>query len=116
MRLLSRRPACDGCVRDTTIRSFRCWTAAWTTGATAEAKDAPKRNKFSHTGTCGCRVAPLSFETHGRVGPEAFALLNEIAEYTAAVASASKNIFLQNAPRDLTTAVCPGVIRPVTAA
>ena len=30
--------------------------AAWTTGATAEAKDALKRNKYSRTGTGACRL------------------------------------------------------------
>ena len=57
--------------------------AAWTTGATTEAKDALKRNKHSRTGTGACRSVPLSHETHGRAGPEAFVLLTEIAEYAA---------------------------------
>ena len=42
--------------------------AAWTTGATAEAKDALKRNKYSRIGTGACRFVPRSHETYGRAG------------------------------------------------
>ena len=44
--------------------------AAWTTGATAEGKDALKRNKYSRTGTGGCGSAPLRHETYDRAGPD----------------------------------------------
>ena len=54
--------------------------AALTTGATTEAKDLLKRNKHSRTGAGACRFVPLSVDTYGRAGLEAFALLNEIAE------------------------------------
>ena len=77
--------------------------AAWTTGATAEGKDALKRNKYSRTGTGSCSSVPLRHETYGRAGPEAFALLNEIAEYAAGVGSVSKKLFTENVMRDLST-------------
>ena len=57
--------------------------AARETGATAKGKDALKRDKYSHTGTGASRFVPLSHETFGRVGPAAFALLNEVAEFAA---------------------------------
>ena len=89
--------------------------AARTTGATAEAKDALKRNKYSRTGTGACSFVPLSHETYGRAGPEAFALLNEIAEYAAGIGSGSKKLFTENAMRDLSTTLCRGVARQVIA-
>ena len=83
--------------------------AAWTTGATAEAKDALERNKYSRTGTGACRLVPLRHETYNRAGPEAFALLNEIAEYAAGIGSVSKKLFMENSMRDLSTTLCRGV-------
>ena len=59
-------------------------TAARTTGATAEAKDALERNEYSCAGTGACRFVLLSRETYGRAGPVAFALLNEISSYWGA--------------------------------
>ena len=58
---------------------------------------------------------PLSHETYGRAGPEAFALLNEIAEYAAGIGSVSKKLFMENAMRDLSTTLCGGVARRVIA-
>ena len=89
--------------------------AAWTTGATAEAKDVLKRNKYSCTGTGACRFVLLSHEMYGHAGPEAFALLNEIAEYAACIGSVSKKLFMENAMRDLSTTLCRGVARQVIA-
>ena len=65
--------------------------AAWTRGATAEAKDALKRNQYRRTGTGACSFLPFSHETYGRTGPDAFALLNEIADYAAGIGSVSRN-------------------------
>ena len=87
----------------------------WTTGATAEAEDALKRDKYSRNGTGACRFVPLSYETYGRVGPEAFAHLNEIAEYAIGIGSVSKKLFIENAMRDLSTTPCRGVARQVIA-
>ena len=89
--------------------------AAWTTGASAEDKDALKRNAYSRTGTGFCRFVPLTHEAYGRAGPEAFALLNEIAEYAAGIGSVSKKLFMENAMRDLSTTLCRGVARQVIA-
>ena len=89
--------------------------AAWTTRATAEAKNALKRNKYSRTGTGACRFVPPSRETYGRAGPEAFALLNEIAEYASGIGSVSKKVCMENAMRDLSTILCRGVARQVIA-
>ena len=72
-----------------------------------------KQDKYSRTGTCACRFVPLSHETFGRAGPVAFALLNEIAEFAANSEVASKRLFLENAMRDLSTTLCPGITRQV---
>ena len=87
----------------------------WTTAATAEAQDALKRNKYSRTGTGAYRFVPLSHETYGRAGPEAVALLNEIAENAAGIGSVSKKLFIENAMRGLSTTLCRGVARQAIA-
>ena len=79
------------------------------TGATAEAKDALKWNKYSRTGTGACRFVPLSHETYDRAGREAFALLNEIAENAAGVGSVSRELFMENAMQDVSTTLCRGL-------
>jgi hypothetical protein len=89
--------------------------AAWTTGATAEDRDALKRYKYSRTGAGACSFVQLSHKTYGHAGPEAFALLNEIAEYAAGIGSVSKKLFMENAMRDLSTTLCRGVARQVIA-
>ena len=71
--------------------------------------------KYSRTGTGARRFVPLSHETYGRAGPEAFALLNEIAEYAARIGSVSKKLFMENAMWDVSTTLCRGVARQVTA-
>ena len=78
-------------------------TAGWTTGATAEAEDALKFNKYSRTSTGTCRFVTVSHETYGRAGLEDFALLNKTAEYAAGFRSVSKNLFMENVIRDLST-------------
>ena len=50
-----------------------------------------------------------SHETYGHADPEAFALLNEIAQYAAVVGSVSKKLFMVNAMRDLSTDLCRGI-------
>ena len=82
--------------------------AARDTGATAKGKDSLKRDTYSQTGADACRFVPLSHETFGRAGPEAFALLNEIVEFAASSGVVSKRIFLENAMRDLSTTLCEG--------
>ena len=57
----------DVCMTQTLAASAVA-AAAWTTGATAETKDALNRNKYSRTGTDASRFVPLSHETHGRAG------------------------------------------------
>ena len=89
-------------------------TAAWGTGASAEAKDAVKRDKYSRTGTGACRFVPLSHETYGRAGPPAFALLHELAEFAASTGVVSKKILMENAMRDLPT-TCRSIARQVLA-
>ena len=42
-------------------------------------------------------------------GPRGFVLLNEIAEYSAGIASVSKKLFMENAMRDQSTTLCRGV-------
>ena len=74
---------------------------AWGTGVSTEAKDALKRDKYGRTDTGACRFVPLSHETYGRAGPPAFALLHELAEFAASIGAVSKNIFMENAMRDL---------------
>ena len=57
----------------------------------------------------------FSHETHSLAGPEAFGLLNEIAEYAAAIESVSKKLFMEDAMLDLCTTLCRGVARQVIA-
>ena len=76
-----------------------------------EAKDALKRIKYSRTGTGACRFVPLSHETYGHAGPEAFTLLNEIAEYAAGIRSVSKKLFMEYAMHSLGTTLYRGVGR-----
>ena len=45
----------------------------------------------------------------GRAGPPAFALLHALAEFAASTGAASKNIFMENAMRDLSTTLCRGI-------
>ena len=91
--------------------------AACTKWATAEASDALKRNnlKYGRTGTGACSSVPLRHETYSRAGPEAFALLNEIAECAAGIGSVSKKLFMEDAIRYLSTTLCRGVARQVIA-
>ena len=85
--------------------------AVWTTGPSVEAKDALKRNKCSSTGSGASRLVPLSHETYGSAGPEAFALLNMIGEYAAGIRSVSKKMLLEKTMRDLSRNLCWGVTR-----
>ena len=62
----------------------------------------------SRTGTGACRFVPLSHETYGRADPEAFALLNEIAEHAAGIGSVSKKLVMESAMRELSTILCRG--------
>ena len=89
--------------------------AAWGTRVSAKVKDALKRDKYGRTGTGACRFVPLSHETYGRAGPPAFALLHELAEFAASTGAVSKNIFMENAMRDLSTTLCRGIARQVLA-
>ena len=52
-------------------------------------------------------VAMVQYYTEN-FGPEAFALLNEIAEYTAGIGSVSRKLYMENAMRDLSTTLCQG--------
>ena len=88
---------------------------AWGTGVSAEAKDALKWDKYSRTGTCACRFVPLSHETYGRACPPAFALLHELAEFSASTGAVSKKIIMENAMRDLSATLCRGIARQVLA-
>ena len=74
--------------------------AAWTTGATAEAKDALKRNKYSWPGTGAYSFVPRH-EKHCRAVLEAFVLLTEIAAYVAGFRSVSKKVFMEDATKAL---------------
>ena len=69
---------------------------AWTTGAAADAKEALTRNKYSRTGTGACRFVWLRPGTNGRAVPEAYALLNVIAERAAGIRSICKKLFMEN--------------------
>ena len=89
--------------------------AAWGTGVFAEATDALKRDKYGRTGTGACCRGPLSHETYCRAGPAAFALLHELADFTALTGAVSQNILMQNAMRELSTTLCRGVERQVFA-
>ena len=60
-------------------------------------------------------LAFLPGETYGRAGPEAFALLNEIAEYAAGIGSVSKKLFMENVMQYLSPTLCRGVARQVIA-
>ena len=85
------------------------------TGATAKGKDSLNRDKYSRTGTGACRFVPLSYETFGRAGPAAFAVLNEVAKFSASSGVVSKRFFLANAMCDLSTTLCRGITRQVLA-
>ena len=76
------------------LASFAVAVAAWGTGVSSEAKDALKRDKYSHTCTVACRFVPLSHETYGRAGPPACALLHELAEFAASIGAVSKKKFM----------------------
>jgi len=69
-------------------------------------KDSLKRDKYSRIGTGAFQFVPLSHETFGRVGPAAFALLNEIAEFVACSGAVSNRLFFENTMRDLSTTLC----------
>ena len=61
--------------------------AAWTTGAIAEAKGAPKWSKYGHTGTGACCFVPLSHKICVRAGAQVIAPLSEIAQLVASTGS-----------------------------
>ena len=80
--------------------------AAWTTGETTEAKHALKQDGYSHIGTGACRFVQVLVccETYGRAGPDALALLDEIAEYAecaAGIGAVTKTLLMHNEMRDL---------------
>ena len=89
--------------------------AARDTGTTAKGKDSLQREKYSRTGTGACRLIPLSHETFCCAGRPAFALLNEIAEFAASSGVVSIKVVLENAMRDLSSALCRGITREVLA-
>ena len=76
---------------------------------TAKGKDSLKWDKYSCTSTGACRFVTLSHETFGRAGPEAFALINEVAVFAASSGVVSKRAFLESAMRDLSTSLCRGI-------
>ena len=105
----------DVCVRQS-LASSEVAAAAWGTGVSAEAKDALKRDQYGCTGTGTCRFVPLSHDTCGRAGPTAFALLHiHELEFEASTGAVSKNIFVENAMRDLSTTTCRGIAWQVLA-
>ena len=53
--------------------------------------------------------------TYGRAGREAFALLNEIAQYAAGIGSVWQNIFMENAMLDPSNSPCRWFARQVIA-
>lgn len=59
-----------------------------------------------------CFVPP-SHDMYGRVGPSAFALLHEIAEFAASVNL--QEVFMENAMHNLSTTVSPEIARHVLA-
>ena len=93
------------------LAPFAVAAPACSTGATTEAKDVVKRNQYSHTGTEACRFFPLSHEPNGRTGPEAFALINEIADNAAGIEFVFKQLSVENAMRDLATTLRWGFAR-----
>ena len=62
-----------------------------------------------------CRFVHLSHKTKGRAGPPAFALIHELAEFAASTGAIYKKVFMENAMRDLSTALCRGIARQVLA-
>ena len=90
--------------------------AAMEDGATALRAEARKRTKYGRTGTGVCEFVPLAHETYGRVGPAGFKFLNTLAGVAAGARSVSKRVFMANAMRRLSTALCRGVAIQVRAA
>ena len=97
------------------LAAFAVKAAARDTGATPIGKDSLKRDKCSHAGTGAYRHVPLSYETFGRNGPAAFALVNKIVEFAASSGVVLKRGVLENAMRNLSTTLCQGMTRRVLA-
>ena len=56
------------------------------------------------------RFVTLSLERNGRAGAPAFALLQVVLEFAATNEAVSKQTFMENAMRDLSTMLCRGNI------
>ena len=92
---------------DAPVGGLSChMVSACDTGAAGKGKNSLKRDKYSRTGMGACRFVPQSHETFGRARSAAFALLIEIAEIAASSWVGSKTVFLENAMRNLSTALC----------
>ena len=58
---------------------------------------------------------PCPIKTHGQARSPAFALLQEPEEYATSTGAGSKEIFIENAMRDLSTTLSRGIARQVLA-
>jgi Reverse transcriptase (RNA-dependent DNA polymerase) len=76
-------------------------------GSAAEVRDQQKRAKYERTDPHGYAFVPLSIETYGRLGKPAMQLLNTLGD-KAAEGGADKSIFVANALRHLSIALCRG--------
>ena len=76
-------------------------------GSAAEVRDQQNGAKYERADPHGYAFIPLSIETYGRLGKPGMELLNKLGD-RAAEGGADKSVFVANALRHLSIALCRG--------
>ena len=82
--------------------------AATKEGSAAKARDDKKTKRYKRSDGAGYAFVPLTSETFGRLGTPAMDLINELATAAATTGRVDKAIFVQNALKNLSVALCKG--------
>jgi hypothetical protein len=103
----------DGCtVADISVVHPACPTyrtvAANDDGAAAKAREKEKCTKYRKAQGTLYKFVPLATESFGRMGPQALALLNALAESAAEGGRVSKAAFISGSLRELSICLCKG--------
>ena len=82
--------------------------AAQTAGSAAANRDQSKRDRYQTADPTGYAFTPLSTESYGRLGQPAMELLSQLGTIAAAGGSVDRDVFVANALRRLSIALCRG--------
>ena len=85
-----------------------CGRAAREDGGAAETRDVQKRTAYRLYDPDAYSFVPLSHETHGRLGRPAMNHLNRLAEVASRCGKVNRALFVTNALRRLSVALCKG--------